>query len=162
MLCRVVDESQKLMHPSWQYFFLNTLLIYYWISGSLTQLTLSLFVKVCLPCMVQHVIMWYTWKRIVELTFELFWSDSGLVTSIHEHFAQQRMTHFQCGNEFLNDGYVHIIVIAMSDAVLNACLTCGMTECLYVSNRWLAISSYLMFCAWKLWYLSVSKNLMVW
>ena len=146
------------MHPSWQDLFLNTVFIYYWISGSLTQLTLSLFVRVFLPCTVQHVIMWYTWKSIVELTFELFWSYSVLVTSIHEHFAQQRMTNFQCGNEFLNDGYAHIVAIAMSDAVLNTCLTCGMTECLYVSNRWLAISPDLMFCAWRLWYLSVSKN----
>ena len=56
---------------------------------------------------------------MIGLTFEFFLSYSILGRSIRGYFAQQRKTHFQCGNKYSDDGYAHIVAITMSDDVLN-------------------------------------------
>ena len=67
--------------------------------------------------------------------------------------------NLQCGNAYFDDGYAHIVSIAMPHAVFNTCLTCGITGFSYVSNKRLAISPELLFCALQLWYLSFIKQL---
>ena len=61
-------------------------------------------------------------------------------------------------NAYFDDGYAHIDAIAMSDAVLNIWLPCGIIDFLYVSNKRLAILPENFLCVLQLLSLSFPNN----
>ena len=54
---------------------------------------------------------------MVVLTFEFYRSYSGLGGSICGYYLKKCKKHFQDGDTYFDDGYAHIVAIAMSDDI---------------------------------------------